>query len=271
MTLLHTAEVAIAKKETERLASVAGQAQASAIEDKRIVSQVEATLRTTEAAKRVAELQVQEAQAMTALVQQELLTRRGEVQALQDEKQKILQHAQAHLIEKGVQWQVERTQTGLEVQTMQDKLTMAAELENKLRQAGQHRQPTQRTQTSGAKKRYLVLLPSLLTGRKKHRTCSIKRAADPGFSEAQCPLKGISLMASCTMPPHCHVMTWVNGEALCLSGAVHCSPCLPIRLWEVFQFQAAAAARAASAVISKSRPTPALFINIRYLLEYCFF
>ena len=88
VTLLHTAEVATAKQGTERLATVAGQAQASANEDKRIVAQFDATLQTTETARRAAKQQVQEAKQTTVLVQQELLTRRGEVQSLQDENRR---------------------------------------------------------------------------------------------------------------------------------------------------------------------------------------
>ena len=102
-TLLHTAEVAIAKKETERLVAVVGQAQASAIEDKRLAAQAEATLRATETARQVAELQAKEAQAATGLAQRELLARRNEVEALQEEKQHLMRQAQTHLAEKGAQ------------------------------------------------------------------------------------------------------------------------------------------------------------------------
>jgi len=87
VTLLHSAEVATVKGEAERLATVAGQAQASANEEKRIVAQFQATLQTTETARCAAEQQVLEAKQTTILVQQELATRRGEVQALQNENQ----------------------------------------------------------------------------------------------------------------------------------------------------------------------------------------
>ena len=57
-------------------------------------------------------------------------------------------HAQAQLTEKGAQWQIERTQVGLEAQTMQNKLAMAAAHESQLRPAGQQ-QDTQLADLQG--------------------------------------------------------------------------------------------------------------------------